>query len=49
MSYQQRIASSQWEKIYVHNEDQCRRFVEGVFWVARSGAQWRISRRTPMA
>lgn len=52
MSYTQRIKSSQWDKIYsylqeyseiyVRNEDNCRRFVEAVFWMARSGSQWRL-------
>ena len=27
--------------IYTGNEAACRRFVEGVLWIARTGAQWR--------
>lgn len=46
------LKNEQWSKIveflracpdvYVGQEGHCRRFVEGVLWIARSGAQWRL-------
>jgi transposase len=51
MSSNVRIREKQWDKIvtflrscpdvYVGNAAQCRRFVEGCFWMLRTGAQWR--------
>lgn len=47
-----KLPDEQWSKIlcflrtcsnlYVGQEADCRRFVEGVLWVTRSGAQWRL-------
>lgn len=52
MSYTRNLSSSQWSKLYAYlkpfprihtkNEDRINRFVEGVFWILRSGAQWRM-------
>ena len=46
------LSTSQWTKIlqflrgrtelYVGQEEECRRFIEAVLWVDRSGAQWRL-------
>ena len=46
-----RISDQQWQKlykflqlhpnVYAGQTESCRRFVEGVHWVLRSGAQWR--------
>jgi transposase len=46
------LTDEQWKKIrtflkddpnaYVGNETECRRFVAGVLWISRSGAQWRL-------
>jgi len=47
-----KLTDDQWTKIrdflrqdpnaYVGNETNCRRFVEAVKWMSRSGAQWRL-------
>ena len=52
MSYSRRISDVVWSKLYIYlsdfpkihtnNEEKTRRFVEAVFWIVRSGAQWRL-------
>lgn len=48
-----RLTNDQWEKIqdflkqdpnaYIGKDEQdCRRFIEAVKWISRSGAQWRL-------
>jgi transposase len=47
-----RLTDNQWTKIrdflrqdpnaYVGNEAMCRRFIEAIKWMSRSGAQWRL-------
>ena len=47
-----RLRNDQWRKIrdflyenprvYVGEERQCHRFIDGVLWMTRSGAQWRL-------
>ena len=47
-----KLSDDQWVKIlsflrtcsgmYVGKEENCRRFIEGVLWITRSGAQWRL-------
>jgi transposase len=51
-SYTKRLNGTQWDQLYkylqeykdlyIRNEENCRKFVEAVFWMARSGAQWRL-------
>ena len=46
-----RVADHQWQKLYAFlqglprayagQEEKCRRFVEAVHWILRTGAQWR--------
>ena len=45
------LKDEQWDRIlkflranpnaYVGNEETCRLYIEGVFWISRTGAQWR--------
>ena len=47
-----KLSPEQWAKIldflrgcaglYVGQEAECQRFIEGVLWMSRSGAQWRL-------
>ena len=47
-----KLSPEQWAKmldflrrcsgLYVGREEECRRFVEAVLWISRSGAQWRL-------
>jgi len=47
-----KLPDNQWTKMqaflkqdpnaYVGNAEKCRRFVEAVMWISRSGAQWRL-------
>jgi len=53
MVYEKRLTEYQWSEIYAflrkqeravyaHKAESTRRFIEGVFWMLKSGAQWRL-------
>ena len=54
-----KLSSEQWDQtlqflrsctgLYVGQEAECRRFIEAMLWVARSGAQWSASGGLPVA
>ena len=52
MEFKCNLSSYQWSKLYeylrnyprihTNNEEKTKQFVEAIFWIARSGAQWRL-------